>query len=150
MPLETSLTNLQETKCGSAPALYETRVTLFMVHFAREAISFLTHPGGHAEGETVSVMSLPTPVGRKAIPSRVSTACFVGPSHASTSQSNSINQATGFCSEETIRGHYDGNIVPSDVKLHTNRLTNLNPPTHLYFSSSILELVILTDCTSRI
>jgi hypothetical protein len=64
----------------------------------------------------------PLPAGRNMKPSSVSTVelhCFYGPSHVSSSQSNPINQATSFSSEETIPRHYDPNAVFSDIKLNT-------------------------------
>jgi hypothetical protein len=60
VPLVVPLTNLQGPDCGFAPALYETRVTPFMVHFAWEVISFLT-PWQEAEGEGLSDEHLPPP-----------------------------------------------------------------------------------------
>jgi hypothetical protein len=69
--------------------------------------------------------------------------CFYGPSHVSSSQSNPINQATSFSSEETIPEHYDPNAVFSDIKLNTlTQPYELKPP-YLYFSSSVLEAVTI-------
>jgi hypothetical protein len=101
---------------------------------------------GKLEGEGW-VSDEPPPAGRNMKRSSVSTVqlqCFYSPSHVSSSQSNPINQATSFCSEETIPGHYDPNAVFRDIKLNTlTQRYQLQPP-HLYFSSSTLEAVIAT------